>query len=340
MHISKNLSASAATFAALAAAVALLTGCKHHNAINFVTNTEFGVKVGVNAEKIPEVKIGYSRQEAARVPVYLMNGQEATRTPIDVNSTLDQASEQLAKANAASTADDRITHTKAAQQLIGAAIQANDSSGTNRTDSLILPQIKKLAGELSTDAKAAAQPDKIETIRGLISAERARPQFFAEFQEAGKFIGTRDGKNAQDAYSVIGTFKGSATGKSNATGAGAEANMGIAQYFATGIAAQLLAETGGAALVSTSPNAKSPLIETAAMPESGDVESVAKHFASKPANSSERKAEFDKAFKAPLKPQSDEYDKYFKDKSEKEIQERLETQWKLRIKAIKKNLGI
>lgn len=74
--------------------IAVAVGCKHGNAINFVTNTQFGLKVGVNAEKIPEVQIGYNRQEAARIPVYLE--QQSTRNqppgdgfaaaPVSVNS--------------------------------------------------------------------------------------------------------------------------------------------------------------------------------------------------------------------------------------------------------------
>lgn len=65
------------------------------------------------------------------------------------------------------------------------------------------------------------------------------------------FVGYRvQGNNVyvQDSYSVLASFGASFAGNS---GTGAEASAGIAQYFATGIAAQLLAAEGGAALVAT-----------------------------------------------------------------------------------------
>lgn len=58
------------------------------------------------------------------------------------------------------------------------------------------------------------------------------------------FYRGNDGVN-YDTYSVLATFKGSAGSQ------GAGASTGIAQYFATGLAARELAQEGGAALVST-----------------------------------------------------------------------------------------
>ncbi len=52
----------------------------------------------------------------------------------------------------------------------------------------------------------------------------------------------------QDSYSVLASFGADFGGK---VGTGTEATAGLAQYFATGIAAQLLAAEGGAALVAT-----------------------------------------------------------------------------------------
>src|SRR4051812_34894488 len=77
--------------------VALLcAGCKHYNAINFVTNTQFGIKLGVNSEKIPEIAIGYNRQEAARVPVYLMTSEdELPQSAPAVNAILAQAKTRI-----------------------------------------------------------------------------------------------------------------------------------------------------------------------------------------------------------------------------------------------------
>jgi hypothetical protein len=234
---------------------AVLCGCKHHNAINFVTNTEFGVKVGVNAEKIPEVKIGYGRQEAARVPVYLMDGAIAKRTRGEVNSLLNQAAINLEKASGASTAATQAPYISSAVKLVNAAAVADTASKKDASESLIIPEIKTSVANLVKNGTTLESKESIDYVRGLIAAERERPVFHTEFQEAGKFIGSRKDKDANDAYSVIGTFKGNAGGNA---GSQANAKMGIAQYFATGIAAQLLAEGGGAALVSTAQNAKTP----------------------------------------------------------------------------------
>lgn len=56
-----------------------------------------------------------------------------------------------------------------------------------------------------------------------------------------------------DAYSVLATFKGTATGKTSGGSASpsTEAGGSIAQFFATGLAARILADKGGAHLVST-----------------------------------------------------------------------------------------
>jgi hypothetical protein len=59
------------------------------------------------------------------------------------------------------------------------------------------------------------------------------------------------GSGAKDTYSVLATLSGQTSGSAGGTTATAEAKGGIAQVFATGFAARLLAMTGGAALVNT-----------------------------------------------------------------------------------------
>lgn len=66
-------------------------------------------------------------------------------------------------------------------------------------------------------------------------------------------VATNDEKGAKDSYSVLASFganftAGSETGKANAQG-------GVAQYFATGMAAQLLALNGGASVVAAGASA-------------------------------------------------------------------------------------
>lgn len=64
-----------------------------------------------------------------------------------------------------------------------------------------------------------------------------------------KFVGIRTGKDnlaIQDSYSVLASFGARIEGDASDT----KGTVGIAQYFATGVAAQTLAMTGGAAIVS------------------------------------------------------------------------------------------
>lgn len=215
------------------------TGCKHGNAINFVTSTQFGLKVGVNAEKIPEVQIGYNRQEAARVPVYLekqggTNGSDnLPAAPVSVSSILAQAKMALQKGTAA---DDIV-----AAGLIASAVKMGQSGDGES----ILVVISEKAKESPLDAA------KRGVLQGLIEAEIQKPAAMSAFYEKAKYVGKRNGPWAEDAYSVLGTFSGAGT--ASASG-GTNGNLTIAQYFATGVAAQILAEKGGAAVVN--PNAK------------------------------------------------------------------------------------
>jgi hypothetical protein len=59
------------------------------------------------------------------------------------------------------------------------------------------------------------------------------------------------GGGAKDTYSVLATFSGDMSGSAQ----GAQAKAAVAQYFATGIAARLLAQYGGAAAVSSGASA-------------------------------------------------------------------------------------
>jgi hypothetical protein len=70
-----------------------------------------------------------------------------------------------------------------------------------------------------------------------------------------KFVGVRADKDSlliQDSYSVLASFGARIEGDA----ADAKGTVGIAQYFATGVAAQILAATGGAAVVSVGAGAE------------------------------------------------------------------------------------
>ena len=62
---------------------------------------------------------------------------------------------------------------------------------------------------------------------------------------------TKDGSSKTDTYSVLATLGAKFGGEAKASSA--SASGGISQFFATGIAAQKLAETGGSRLVSVQP---------------------------------------------------------------------------------------
>lgn len=70
-------------------------------------------------------------------------------------------------------------------------------------------------------------------------------------EDCPMFVGD-DGLKQKDTYSVLASFGGKFTGGTDAQGKDVKATGEIAQYFATGLAARLLA-VNGAALVSTLP---------------------------------------------------------------------------------------
>jgi hypothetical protein len=72
------------------------------------------------------------------------------------------------------------------------------------------------------------------------------------------------GSGATDTYSVLATFSGQTAGSAGASQPAVQGQVGIAQFFATGFAARLLASTGGAALVNTQAN---PAVATTVSPE-------------------------------------------------------------------------
>ena len=205
-------------------------GCRHGNAINFVTNTQFGVKVGVNAEKIPEVQIGYNRQEATRVPVYWEQRDQVTLTSPgapSINVLLKEAQIAL------SVPDDATV-----RSLIAIANSLPTPAGATKSPvlTLVVAQAAK-PNYLAEDRKLLAS---------LIRAELDRPAEVKQFFDQGKFIAKHGANEATDAYSVLGTFSGDGGGNASDKVKG---HVKVAQFFATGVAAQLLAKTGGAALV-------------------------------------------------------------------------------------------
>jgi hypothetical protein len=143
---------------AFAAGAWLLSGCQS-NTLYFATNTQLGVRVGVDSKQIPEVELGYNRQEGVVLPLTVENCNKATNSP--------------------------------------QACALNGGSATIINDS--------------------------------------------------KFTGENKTGGIKDAPSVIAIFTGHISGSGSASASNSvAANMKVNQYFATGVAAQLLAQHGPA----------------------------------------------------------------------------------------------
>jgi hypothetical protein len=128
----------------------------------FGTNTQFGIRAGTTPTSVPEVNIGYSRQEAVVLPL---------------------------------------------------VANVDDNGHTQKPCDLTTPV------EVVGGSGFAVHPCSLVAIKGA----------------------------AQDSYSVLASFGAKFDGEAKADGS--KAKGGLAQYFATGMAAQLLAFSGGASVV-------------------------------------------------------------------------------------------
>lgn len=167
--------------AALVPVILGCTGCtqmtRHSNMIVFGTNTVVGLRVGADASQTPSIDVGYSRREAALMPVV-----------------------------------------------------ANSSANDDGT--LLQP-----CNPGTSVAVVAGTPQP--------PANSPLPAFATH----PCLLVASDGREAKDSYSVLASF--GASFDASAEAKGPNAGGGLAQYFATGMAAQLLALNGGAAVVAT-----------------------------------------------------------------------------------------
>jgi hypothetical protein len=242
---------------------AVFIGCQHYDAIVFATNTQVGARVGVDTRQVPEVQVGYNRQEGAIVPLYLAEPDDRIGVfHPTITGILQHADERLEAAEQAISGSLPSTARESVQQahtLIGEAQGLNQKSGTKKTKSAsaLLTRIAQRSAELA--AQNPPRASDLAVLRSLIRVELDKPALLARFEEEAKYIGMHNEQlhTREDAYSVLATFKGGGTAKAK-TGANgspsAEGSGNIAQYFATGVAAQLLAAEGGAAAVSTAPS--------------------------------------------------------------------------------------
>ncbi len=246
-----------------------LVGCaapKHHDAIFFVTNTQVGVKVGADAYQRPTIELGYNRQEGAVVPLYIANTDKymSDQDPF-VRGVLKKISENL---NMESDEGDK----NAGELMKNASIMYNSDSKSKPSPVLIRIE-KEMALMLSVSDVAARKGQRL-LLKNLIQVELEKPQLIAQFNEAAKYVARQNGNDRTDAYSVFGTFSGDTGASSDSqfsTGtvdsesqssgdgstpkgtANASFKGGVAQSFATGVAAQIWAAQG-AGIAGGTPN--------------------------------------------------------------------------------------
>lgn len=183
----------------------LAGGCvqmtRHSNMMIFGTNTVVGVRAGTNATSVPEVAIGFTRQEAVILPLV---------------------------ANVGSTTGEGGTTTQTVTDAKGVKTETVTATGgrLNRLDPCDMTKPIPTPPTGSDTRPYRVNPCSLVAVNG----------------------------DAQDSYSVLASFGGHFDASSE-TGS-TTGKAGVAQYFATGMAAQLLALNGGAAVVAAGDAAK------------------------------------------------------------------------------------
>ncbi len=228
---------------AIALALVGLPGCapQHRDAIMFGVNTTGGLKVGVDEKQLPTIIIGYNRQEAALVPLFVYGDGmfKAADRNVDATIYLEGARKRFERAAGAGAPALRQKLTEEGILLVNWAYEASEENSAGGTGSgRVSPGLSKL------HALAQKPTPNLTELTLLTETEIQRPSTALRYLEEYKYMGEIDRTVQKDAYSVLGTFSGGAKGKAQTGGAGdVVASGSIAQYFATGIAAQNLSLT-------------------------------------------------------------------------------------------------
>lgn len=135
----------------------------------------------------------------------------------------------------------------------------------DRQEAVIMPLLANVDGDNDSGLLDPCDPTKPPAT--AIAAEDGENQYTVH---PCSFVAYRGG--ALDSYSVLASFGADFEGGAEVNGSNNEidAGAGLAQYFATGMAAQMLAMNGGAAVVSTN----------APAPSAGQMNAAASVFAS------------------------------------------------------------
>lgn len=175
---------------------------RHSNTMLFGTQTKLGVDLGVDATNLPNLSIGYRRQEAVVMPL-VANVQGTSK---------------------------------------GGDLEPCEMTPGFDSEGVVPPPPQS-----ATQPTAVAR-DGTGAPPGVVDTKALHPCLLV----ARRF--GKQGLELEDSYSVLASFGAEFEGGNK--GQDIDAQAGLAQYFATGAAAQLLAVTGGAAVISTGSAAK------------------------------------------------------------------------------------
>ena len=141
--------------------------------------------------------------------------------------------------------------------------------GYDRQEAVVMPLLANTRERGGTEGllspcEPVLEQETVREANGVAVAERRlKPQNSnAPYIHPCKFVGVRsdgDKHEIQDSYSVLASFGAQIEGD----GRVGKAAVGLAQYFATGVAAQLLAANGGAAVVAVGAGAEASAEATA-----------------------------------------------------------------------------
>jgi hypothetical protein len=231
--------------------LALLSGCTvlpHNDVMLFGTDSQVAVDVSANPEQnsVPHITIGYKRREFVWMPLF-PNGQYSFVAARGSNMLVASAGSEII-----APAGKDISLKPGKMEMVPPDTRVTLSDGaeikfSNGTQILVpatqqdvtVPKGQK-RDLPSGSVVALVQGSMLSTPGELPSVDISSP----------KYVGVGPGRERgteSDTYSVLASFGGDI--KAGATTAG----VGIAQFFATGIAARRLAEEGGARLVSIQP---------------------------------------------------------------------------------------
>ncbi len=225
----------------------VISGCAvpHNDVMLFGTDSQIAVDVSANPEQanVPHLTIGWKRREFVWMPLFANGEHSVVARYLRDRNTL--ATPDGVKIIAPPGEGITVQPGKAQKVPDGTKITISDSTEIifTKGTQVLIPGNNPLTIDKGGTAMLPAGSE-ISLAQGSVLVPPGMGQ--GVDVSAAKYVGEKPGPE-RDTYSVIATFG------SDIKASGTAAGVGIAQYFATGIAARRLAEQGGARLVSIQP---------------------------------------------------------------------------------------